>query len=333
MRVLKTIILTCIVGSAVILMLFACSGQQSAGTPGATALQPTPFLSRLDAIPDDAVKMTPSTDHHLPILHSDEWYPPIPMEGSINTAGAEDSPFISADGDIFTFFFVPDVRVPPEEQLLDGVSGIYITRKIDGIWTEPERVVLQEPGNLSLDRCQFLQSDVIWFCSAREGNYRGVDIWHAEARDGRWTNWENAGEQFNVEYEMGEFHFSTDWETLYFHSEREGGLGNYDIWVTRQIDGLWSLPENVREVNSEAHDSRPFVTQDGSELWITRTYLGTPGTFRSFWTGERWSEPELILSQFAGEPTLDSEGNLYFIHHYIIDDEIIEADVYVAYRK
>ena len=46
-----------------------------------------------------------------------------------------------------------------------------------------------------------------------------------------------------------------------------------------------------------------------------------------------WSEPELILSQFAGEPTLDAEGNIYFIHHYVIDDEIIEADVYVAYRK
>jgi hypothetical protein len=68
------------------------------------------------------------------------------MEGPINTSGAEDSPFISADGNVFTFFFVPDVRVPPEKQLLDGVSGIYLTRKMDGVWTEPERVVLQEPA-------------------------------------------------------------------------------------------------------------------------------------------------------------------------------------------
>ena len=277
--------------------------------------------------------MTPEKDAHPPILHSDEWFPPIPMEGSINTPGAEDSPFISPDGNIFTFVFVPDVRVPPEKQLLDGVSGIYITKKMDGVWTEPERVVLQEPGKVSLDGCQFLQGDVIWFCSAREGNYRGVDIWRAEFRDGRWLNWENAGEQFNVEYQMGEFHFTANWKTIYFHSDREGGSGEYDIWVTHMVDGTWTQPENVREVNTDSFDSRPFVTQDGSELWITRTYLGTPGIFRSRWTGEVWSEPELILSQFAGEPTLDAEGNLYFIHHYVIDDAIIEADVYVAYHK
>ena len=66
---------------------------------------------------------------------------------------------------------------------------------------------------------------------------------------------------------MGEFHFSNDWKTLFFHSDREGGSGNYDIWVTHLVRGEWSQPENVREVNSDAHDSRPFVTQDGSELW------------------------------------------------------------------
>ena len=333
MRLLNPIILTCLIAISVTFALTGCENPQPSGITQAPPRLPTQLPTRLDALPGDIIKMSPSTDHHPPILHSNEWYPPIPMEGPINTSGAEDSPFISADGNIFTFFFAPDVRVPPEKQLLDGVTGIYITRKIDGIWIEPERMVLQEPGKVSLDGCQFLQGDVIWFCSARQGNYRGVDIWRAVNRGGRWMDWENAGEQFNVEYEMGEFHFSPDWETLYFHSDREGGSGNYDIWVTHLVNGEWSQPENVSEVNSDADDSRPFVTQDGSELWITRTYLGTPGIFRSSWTGEDWSEPELILSQFAGEPTLDAEGNLYFIHHYVIDDEIIEADVYVAHHK
>jgi len=333
MRLIKTIALTCLIVISLSFTLTGCESPQPFEFTQAPPLLPTQPPTRLEAIPDDVVKMTPSTDHHPPILHSDEYYPPIPMEGSINTAGAEDSPFISPDGNIFTFVFVPDVRVPHEKQLLDGVSGIYFTRRIDGVWAEPERIMLQEPGKVSLDGCQFLQGDELWFCSAREGNYRGVDVWSAEYRGGNWLDWENAGEQLNVEYEMGEFHFSPDWKTLYFHSDGEGGSGNYDIWITHLVGGEWSQPENVREVNSDAHDSRPFVTQDGSELWITRTYLGTPGIFRSRLMGEGWSEPELILSQFAGEPTLDAEGNLYFIHHYIIDDEIIEADVYVAYLK
>ena len=43
-----------------------------------------------------------------------------------------------------------------------------------------------------------------------------------------------------------------------------------------------------------------------------------------------WQEPELILSQFAGEASLDRDGNLYFTHHFFHNGEMIEADIYVA---
>ena len=49
------------------------------------------------------------------------------MEGPVNTAGAEDSPFVTPDGQTLYFFFTPDVRVPAEQQLLDGVTGIWVT--------------------------------------------------------------------------------------------------------------------------------------------------------------------------------------------------------------
>jgi hypothetical protein len=45
----------------------------------------------------------------------------------------------------------------------------------------------------------------------------------------------------------------------------------------------------------------------------------------------RPGSPELIVSQFAGEPTLDEQGNLYFVHHFTADGELIEADIYAAY--
>jgi len=62
--------------------------------------------------------------------------------------------------------------------------------------------------------------------------------------------------------------------------------------------------------------------------------LGAPAIYRSEKVNGAWSEPQLILSQFAGEPTLDSEGNLYFAHHFFNNaSQMIEADIYVAYRK
>ncbi len=41
----------------------------------------------------------------------------------------------------------------------------------------------------------------------------------------------------------------------------------------------------------------------------------------------------MILSQFAGEPSLDAAGNLYSTHHYFQEGVMLEADIYVAYRK
>jgi len=75
------------------------------------------------------------------------------------------------------------------------------------------------------------------------------------------------------------------------------------------------------------------ISGDGTELWFTRTYQGTPAVFRSSRDNGGWSEPVLVVSQFAGEPTLDANGNLYFVHHYYEEGVMIEADIYVAYRK
>ncbi|MDY6867387.1 MAG: hypothetical protein SVT56_05715 [Chloroflexota bacterium] len=60
---------------------------------------------------------------------------------------------------------------------------------------------------------------------------------------------------------------------------------------------------------------------------------GTPAIFRSLRKSDSWSALELILSQFAGEPAVDSTRNIYFTHHFYEDGVMIEADIYVAYKK
>jgi hypothetical protein len=173
----------------------------------------------------------------------------------------------------------------------------------------------------------------MWFCTARQGNYRDMDMWTAEFKDGKWTNWQNAGKKLNVDYEIGEMHITADGNELYFHSGRPGDKGGYDIWVTKKVNGEWQSPENVEAVNTPDMEGWPFITQDGNELWFLRIYMGSPAIFRSEKVGGQWSQPELIISQFAGEPSLDSEGNIYFTHHFYKDNKMIEADIYVARPK
>ncbi|MFH1786020.1 MAG: hypothetical protein ABH842_06340 [Candidatus Micrarchaeota archaeon] len=301
----------------VIVFLFGCTNQET-------------VYNRLDSIPSDAVKITPQVDFYPPILHSSEWYAPAPLTSTINSAGAEDSPFISSDGNTFYFFFTPDVRVPVEKQVIDNVTGIYWSKKINGSWSTPERIILQDKGKLSLDGCEFIQGNKMWFCSAREG-YTGLHWFTAELKNGKWENWQS--EPFKDEYEVGELHITSDGQELYFHSSRVGGKGGYDMWVSENLGGQWQEPTNIEIVNTGDNEGWPFINEDKTELWFTRFYLGSPAVFRSKSINGSWSEPELIVSQFAGEPTLDNQGNLYFVHHFYDNGTMLEADIYVAYKK
>ena len=314
-----------LIAAAFVLIVISSGCVQDSGGGQAQNL-----VSRTDAIPAGAVKFTPAMDEHPPVLHSDEYEEPVPLSGGVNTAGAEDSPFIPDGSGELYFFFTPDVSVPVEKQLLDGATGIYLSKRAGDVWGPAERVVLQDAGKLSLDGCEFVQGNTMWFCSAREG-YTGLHWVTAERRDGTWQDWRIA--DFKESYEVGELHISADGSELYFHSGRAGGKGQNDIWVSRKINGEWQEPENIGVINTAENEMMPYLTPDGSELWFNRFYQGSPAIFRSTRAGGQWQEPELIISSFAGEPTLDADGNVYFVHHFYEDGKMIEADIYVAMKK
>jgi len=99
--------------------------------------------------------------------------------------------------------------------------------------------------------------------------------------------------------------------------------------VSDLVNGSWGEPVNVTSVNTEESEGWPAISPDGMELWFTRSY----GIWRSKKLGGEWATPEQIVSSLAGEPSLDQDGNLYFVHHFYKNDRMIEADIYVAFKK
>lgn len=288
--------------------------------------RPIELPTRESKIPADAVKMAPETDVAPPELKSDDYFSPVPVSGPINTAGGEDSPFYDPESDSLYFFFTPDVSVPVEKQIIDNVTGIYVSRNINGEWQAAERVLLNDPGQAGSDGCEFVLGNKMWFCAVRQG-YAGIHWFTAELKNGKWQNWQNA--DFNPDYKVGELHITVDGKELYFHSDRDGGKGGLDIWVSKNIDGVWQEPENVAAINSSRDEGWPALSPDGDELWITKDY----GIWRSEKTDGEWQTPELIVSSLAGEATIDAHGNVYFVHHYYEDDKMIEADIYFLEKK
>lgn len=285
------------------------------------------LIDRESKIPQNAVKITPETDLNPPKSYSLDYFDPVPLPYPINTKGGEDSAFIMPDGKTLYFWFTPDVNIPVEKQLLDGVTGIYVSHKSGDTWSKPERIILQDPKKLALDGCGFVKDNLMFFCSAREG-YKGMNWFTSEfdASTNKWVNWKKAN--FPESYEVGELHiYGND---LYFHSDRAGGKGGLDLWVMeKNSKGEWSEPINITNVNTERDEGWPAISPDGKEFWISRDY----GLWRSKWINGEWTEPELIISPLAGEASIDNEGNVYFTHHFFKDNKMVEADIYVAYKK
>lgn len=286
-----------------------------------------PPVHRHAAIPDDVAKVTPDQDEHPPVLHSDEFQEPIPL-AVISTAGGEDSPFIPPGGEELFFFFVADVRQEAAEQIRDPVNGIWVSRLNGAAWEEPELVWLQGPTELALNGCPWVADSEMLFCSIRSG-YPTPSWFRAQRTGNGWQDWEPY--PFAEEMEVGELHIHGD--HLYYGSPRPGGAGGQDIWMLTRNSGGWGDPVNISAVNTADDESRPFVTTDGQELWVTRWYEGSPAIVRSERFDGTWQEGELMVSSFAGEPTLDARGNLYFVHHFYSGGVMLEADIYVAYRK
>jgi len=287
--------------------------------------------SRYDLI--NIEKILPEQDDHPPILHSLEWNTPYPINGAVTSAGLEDSPFITPDGRTLFFFYTPSADIPAEQQIYDQVTGIYRSVIVSGVWQEPERVMLTQGNNVTLDGCPFFQDNTLWFCSIRTGNLRDIDIWTATWDDSRWTDITNAGTYLNQDLQIGEMHLSSDGATLIYHRPDENHSSGYDLWEVHWEGEKWGLPIKIDNLNSLDDDSRPALSPDGNELWFTRTYSGTPAIFRSRRVNGEWSTPELILSQFAGEPSIDSAGNIYFTHHFYRAGNMMEADIYIAEKK
>lgn len=295
---------------------------QSSSTTQATVTIP----NRESLIPTDTVKMGPDNDPAPPLSLSDEYEDPIPLPYPVNTRGAEDSPFVLPDGETLYIWFTPDANLEAAAQAVDKATGIYKFTKTQDGWSAAERMWFADPDKAHLDGCAFFLDSSVWFCGIREG-LEGMHWFTAEEIEEGWSQPEII--EFIPDDEVGELHISKDGSELYFHSNRPGGQGGMDIWLSRKVDGTWQEPENLTNVNSEYDEGWPALSPDETELWISRNY----GLWRSVKVDGQWQTPELMFSPLAGEATIDNQGNVYFTHHFFVEDQKIEADIYVAYKK
>jgi ankyrin repeat protein len=117
----------------------------------------------------------------------------------------------------------------------------------------------------------------LYFSSPRAGGKGGNDIYCARLAEGQLGRAENLGSPINTDrWEFDPF-IAPDESYLIFSSNRPGGLGDSDLYVSfRGADGGWAPPLNMgAPVNSSRSEYTPMLSPDGKYLFFTSGRAGS----------------------------------------------------------
>jgi hypothetical protein len=245
---------------------------------------------------------------------------------NINSSYRDLKPSVSADG--LSLFFT---STRP-----GGVGGmdIWVTTRqtTNNPWGEP--VNLGSPVNSSAWETGCISYDGLsfYFSSTRNrGSNANADIW-VTIRDTIHSEWGtpmNLGPTVNSSADQCYISITIDELSFYFSSNRSGGYGAYDIWVTTRetIDDDWSTPVNLGPtVNSSGYDTDPSISADGRVLFFQSTRPGGLGGECDIWMTRRatkddsWGEPVNLGPTINGSaaedcPYVSADGSSLFFRY------------------
>jgi Tol biopolymer transport system component len=252
--------------------------------------------------------------------HFSEWSDPVNLGPTVNSASFEVCPAVTRNG--LSLYFGSN---RPGGL---GAVDIYVSQRpsVMDPWGPPVTLG-QAVNSSSIDNCPFVTPDghTLLFLSNRPGSL-GIDL-YASTRQNKHDDlaWEPPIPVAALNTPFNEFGPTgyEDEETgdliLFFTSDRPGGPGETDIYMTRTAgDGTLLPPTLVVELSTSAADLFSSVRKDGRELFLASDRAGTFGSF-DFWVfrrespSDRWSVPENLgpvvnSTAFDQRPAISWDG-------------------------
>lgn len=236
----------------------------------------------------------------------------------INTEETEGVPVISADESVLIFTYagkkstgglLNDALKP------DLVNGVYhedifmSTRKQDSTFDIPVGITtLNENGN---DAAVALSPDGNTLFSFVSNNDEG-DLFISKLNGTEWSKPERLNKNINTDAWEGSCSISSDGRHLYFASERPGGLGGRDLYVSDMVNGDWGPAVNLGSaINTQYDEDAPFIHPDGITLFFSsegHKSIGGYDIMYSIKQDNNWIAP---LSM--GIPLNTTEDDRYYV--------------------
>jgi hypothetical protein len=163
-------------------------------------------------------------------------------------------------------------------------EDIYISHKLNNEWSAPQKIS-ENINTMEHEASVALSADgndlIIYKDDVGDGN---LYICHFNGTE--WSKPVKLSSNVNSTYDESHASISSDGSTLYFSSNRPGGFGGYDIYISKQLpNGDWSLAQNAGPViNTEFDDSGPFIHPDGSTLYFSSKGHNSMGGYDLFFS-------------------------------------------------
>lgn len=188
---------------------------------------------------------------------------------SINSADLEYYPSVTVDDK--TLVFTRRVKGYNED--------FFVSERKSDTWTKAKGIDGDINSNFN-EGAQNISQDGEWLiftgCNFPEG-LGSCDLYFSMLTKKGWSTPENLGQPVNSEFWESSPCLSPDKRELYFSSNRPGGFGGKDIYVSKRLpNGRWSEPENLgSKINTAGDESCPFVHADNQTMYFTSN--GLPG--------------------------------------------------------
>lgn len=225
----------------------------------------------------------------------------------INSPYTEYNPVISADESVMAYTALRPVSTSRPNDLIEQIYITYSKDKRN--WETPQPVQLNTRSNVgTAGMAADGQSMIIFIGGANNtGN-----LYVIEKGEKGWSTPTVLGSHVNSAFLETTASISPDGNTIYFASNRPGGLGGLDVYkVERDAAGKWGKAENLgSSVNTPFDDDAPFIHPDGRTLFFTsegHNTMGGKDIFKSTLEGGKWTK-----AQNMGYPINTTANDNYF---------------------
>jgi hypothetical protein len=190
---------------------------------------------------------------------------------SINTEWPEYSPVITADEQVLYYTTRRPTTTGGEKSLDDGMyyEDIVVSYKdLNGVWGKPTSIspyINTSSNEATISLTPDGQTLIIY-----RGDVGNGDLYYSTFDGKDWSIPQRFGSNINTEFWETHACMSRDGNTLYFVSERPGGLGGRDVYRCVKLpNGQWSLAQNVGPpINTPYDEDAPFLGADGITFYF-----------------------------------------------------------------